>query len=115
MDFRDAWLYGSPIFPDPAEMPAPKKVIKGFTKKQVMKIAKDAADKTAVEWKFYADMLDIKKGALEDAIKAVQNGQISSDEDELHPYFRKQAYKRAAKRGFDLDKAEDRFMPNVKK
>lgn len=97
-----------------------------YSKEEVEKIAQDAVDKTAenwkdrckeisAEWKEFSQMLDIKKGALEDAIKAAQNGQISINEDELHPFFRKKAYERAEINGFDLDKAEERFAPNVKK
>jgi hypothetical protein len=109
----DQMLYGPPI--EVAEPPTRKIVKKGYSKKQVEKIAREAALKTEAEWKQYADMLRIQKAALFQTVWAMRRGDIDScDTKEVENFMSSKAFEIAEKENFDLKAAEKKFNQKQK-
>jgi len=110
MHWIDAYRYGTSIFPD-VVVSAPKKVVKGYTKKQVQEIADDAANKTAASWKKYSTMYRLQKKALAETINhLVCQGRATSTE--TYQTYRSYCRQFAQKEGFDLESAESRWNPH---
>jgi hypothetical protein len=103
----DQMLYGPPI---EVEEPPRRKIIKGYSKEQVEKIAREAALKTEAEWKQYADMLRIQKAALFQTVKAMLRGDVDSkDAKAVEDFLSRKSFEFAEKENFDLVAAEKKF------
>jgi hypothetical protein len=103
----DQMLYGPPI---EVEEPPRRKIIKGYSKEQVEKIAREAALKTEAEWKQYADMLRIQKAALHQTVAAMYQSKVDcNDKDAIHDFLVKKGHEIADEENFDLAAAEKKF------
>lgn len=97
MDFRDAWLYSDFIHP---KMQVPL-VRKGVSVEKVKEIV--------AGWKELANMYRIQKLGY---VKAVEElaAQGKINHAEFQKLVSKHGRQAAAKEGFDIDKAQKRFM-----
>ena len=93
-------LYNPPTIEDP---PNERVVYKGYTKEQVQKIAKDAADKTAASWKDCVYFQRIQKIARNKAIYAIQRDEIDKNDTEAIKNYLRQKEREIAIDEFNLD------------
>lgn len=93
---------------------SPVVINKGYTKQEVEKIAKEAADKTAASWKELSDLNWINAKASRDTLDAIIADRLEPNKKAIRQYAYQRKHKRAEEKNFDLKAAEALFSSDPK-
>lgn len=89
-------------------------VIKGYSKKEVEKIAREAADKTAASWAELADLNWVYAASSKDALDAIIGNRLEPNKKAIRQYVGQRQHKRAEEKNLNLKAAEALFSDDPK-